>query len=363
MNGIIVVFALFVGLLARSQGSDWHKDVEGKLFPVTGKSVQGLKADEIFKIINRIPAISDPKGFNVKEWFETSMDGKTYSARLYVNFYQYYSFDKGPVQLQTSHPYSISIYVNEPKQLMNEQSILFGQEAIQLKSPVMFSDTFGLDYKNTNGYNVGHGINTEFESNIPIYVLNPGGLSFFRPITQEEYLRFFIGKLGLDIEKDQKQMDANKSDLANNPLMKSSLPEFEIGQSLLKKWIEFLKQKKQYYEKKLSAFTPAEKKAPASCALHLQSAQLIDENGNYVEHLSGHIPYEPAEEGTDAFKVIPLYTFKKDPFDTKFPKTSFQIIVIKEGFRVDEVNEIKSFLSEQFYPLLSYKDLAVLMFK
>src|SRR5687768_5467994 len=136
MRSIILIFISIICLHAKGQRADWQKDVKGKLFPVTGKNVQGLKTAEIFKIINLIPAISQPKGFDVKQWFETNTTGKVYSARLYINFYQYYSFDKGPVQLQNSHPVGIPIYVNEPKQLMNEQSILFGQEALQLKSPV-----------------------------------------------------------------------------------------------------------------------------------------------------------------------------------------------------------------------------------
>ena len=127
-------------------------------------------------------------------------------------------------------------------------------------------------------------------------------------------------------------------------------------------WV-FERKKKQYYEKKLSNFSPTEKLAPASYALHIQSAQIIGEDGNYVEKLNAHLPYEPAEKGTDAFIVKPLYTYNKNPFNSKFPKTAFQLVVVREGFSVDEVHEIKSFLAEHFYPLLDYKEIAGLMFK
>ena len=247
MRLTIIILSLLTYTHVHSQRADWERNEQGKLFPVTGINVPGMKIQEIFKIINRIPALAQPIGFNVKQWYETNTKTKNYTARLHVNFYHYYSFDKGPVQLQSSHPIGMSIYINETKVLMNEQSIILRDETELLKMPVMFSDTFNLVYKMTNGYNVGHGIDTEFDSNIPIYVLNPMGLSFFRPITQEEYLKFFIGKLGLDIEKDKKQLEENITSMAamaNNPLMKTMVPELEVGQNNLKKWIEFLKEKK-----------------------------------------------------------------------------------------------------------------------
>ncbi len=53
----------------------------------------------------------------------------------------------------------------------------------------------------------------------------------------------------------------------------------------------------------------------------------------------------------------------KNPFDAKLPKAAFQLIVIKDPFSEGDKNKIKELLEGQFYPLLSFKEIAALMYK
>lgn len=363
----LLLFAIFLIVVnqAKSQGADWEKDMPGRLIKAPSCKIPGFKIDALFGIINRIPVITQPKGYDVQQLFYASTKGKVYNAHLVIRFPLYYSFGKGPVKIETAHPPIVGLYINDPKQLMNEQSILFPQEAMNLNLPVMFTDTFSITYKNINGENVGSGTNTQFDSRLRFYVLNPRHTRFFKSITQEQYIRFWIGKLSLDIDKDTKQVEEGKSNLAEisgNPTLRTSIPEIQKNLNAFIKWVDFLKGKKKYYEKKLANLSPEEKKLPAYYAMQADGAAMMDKNGNYKENISGHIPYEPAE-GTDALFRTPIYTFINEPFDSKLPKAAFQLIVIVDPYREGEKDEIKEVLDKQFYPLLSFKEIAELMYK
>ena len=93
MRLTIIILSLLTYTHVHSQRADWERNEQGKLFPVTGINVPGMKIQEIFKIINRIPALAQPIGFNVKQWYETNTKTKNYTARLHVNFYHcFFSF-------------------------------------------------------------------------------------------------------------------------------------------------------------------------------------------------------------------------------------------------------------------------------
>lgn len=354
---------------AIAQGAKWEKDVPGKLIKAPPSNIPAFKADALFEIINRIPLIKQPKGFNVEEGFRISTKKKIYTGIAFIQFWRYISYDNGPIKLMSRMdvPPTIVFAINNPKELMNEQSILFEQERLelQLQIPVMFTDTFPITYKNINGAGVGTAITTLYDSRKRLYILNPKHTAFFKPITREQYIRFFIGKLGLDIKKDAKQVEENKAnfaEIAGNPAMSNSLPELQKIQNGLIKWVNFLKSKKQYYEKKLVELSLKEKNAPAYYAMYSDLATIMDRNGKYVENISGHIPYESAEI-TDTLYRTPIHTFINNPFDEKLPKSAFQLIVIKDPYWEEAKNEIKDVLDKEFYPNLSFKDMAELMYK
>lgn len=89
--------------------------------------------------------------------------------------------------------------------------------------------------------------------------------------------------------------------------MSNSLPELQKMQNGLIKWVDFLKNKKQYYEKKLTELSLKEKNAPAYTAVYSDVATIMYKNGKYVENISGRIPYEPATI-TDTFLRKSIHT-------------------------------------------------------
>jgi len=169
----------------------------------------------------------------------------------------------------------------------------------------------------------------------------------------------------LDIEKDSRQIQENNStlkEIAANPALKSSLSELQKTSNALIRWVEFSKKKKIYYERKLATLSKEERKAPAYYVLPKNVAKTMDTQGNYIENISGDIPYEP-EDGQEALAKVPLFTFIKDPFHLKLPNTAFQLIVIEHAFRQNEKDPVKDVLDESFFPLLPFKEMAALMYK
>ncbi len=198
-----------------------------------------------------------------------------------------------------------------------------------------------------------------------MHVLNPRHTRFFKPVTKDQYLRFWIGKLTIDINKDSQQLEESKSNfklMADNTALKSTLPEIEKSINAFIKWISYLKGKKLQFQKRLDGLSTEEKKAPAYYAMYADAPAMIDKNGKYVEDISGHLPYEPAEDNDTLYRT-PIYNFVKNPFDAKLPKAAFQLIVIKDPFSQREKNRIEELLDTEFYPLLSFKDIEALMYK
>ena len=364
MKPLLIIQILFLLSTnpAHGQGSDWEKNVPGKLYPAPGCKIPRFKINDVFRIINEIPMIAKPKGFDVKEWFETSTIGNVYTAKLYLNFYEYYSFDGGPVQLSNSHPTTISIYINDPGQLMNPQSILFPQETKELNLPVMFTDTFTLRPIFIKDSEVLYGISTEFNSRVPLYVLKPKSAVFFKPVTKEQYIRFWIGKLSIDIDKANKQIEENKLNLVKmekNTSVYTSLPEVKKAHEAFVKWTNFLKEQKQHYQRKLGQMTLDDKKAAAHYTMPTEDiAVMMNREGEYLEKISGHIPYEPAETNG-----IPVFTYIKDAFDSGLPKSAIQLMIIEDPYGEGETDELKELLDKQFFPILSFKEIFGLMYK
>ena len=362
---IIFILSILACCQLQAQGADWHSEVKGKLHKADYSHSGGVKIREIFDIINKLTCISQPMGFDVKQWYTTPAAGKVYTGRLYINFYRYYSFDKGPVQLSTSHPKTVVFSYNNPGDLMNEQSIFHQDITSSLNLPVMFTDTFPLQFKDIDGVPVGHGLDTEYDSRVPVFVLNPKNKAYFRPVRMEEYIQFFIGKLSVDISKDVKILDESLLTLAEavkNPILKDVIPELQLQQKVMEKWIAFLKNKKSLYEKKLASMSAEERKAPAAYSIYTDPARTMDPKGQPVETITGHIDYEPAGD-PNAILTKSVFTFANQPFDTKMPKAAIQLLVIFHPNPQGERDEIADLLDEKFFPMLSYKALQALMYK
>ena len=128
-------------------------------------------------------------------------------------------------------------------------------------------------------------------------------------------------------------------------------------------WLDYLIEKKKVYEQKLASLTEEEKKAPAYAATPKEMAVLMVK-GKYVDKVTGDMPDELADV-IDGKNKTPLFHFNPDFFDPKLPKTAFQLIVIRDGFRQawNEKNELMPIVEKDFFPLIDFKALTALMYK
>ena len=363
---ITILYALlsFIFIGTNAQDSKWQKDVKGRLYPA--KLSANDKINSVLDLMNRIPVISQPKGFDVQEWYHVSTKENPYSIHFYVNFYDYYTYQNGQVQRSEAHVPTITISINDPDVLMDDQNFLFHEQTEALHLPVMFTDTFPISYQVVNGYQVGQGVNTQFGRPVKIFVLNPRNIRFFRPVTTEEYLKVFIKKLSGDIDEHTKGLVETQKTIAEfekNEQLKNSLDGLKKTQSGITKWVAFLKSKKEYYEKKLASLSDKERKAPAIYAMYKNPAVMTDRNGNNLDEISGSLPYAPLESTEDTLATAPLFTFNEKSFEPRLPKTAFQLIVISEAFETSSDKEMKHFFDRELYPSLPFKELAALMYK
>lgn len=362
---ILYSFLSFIFVLAaNAQDYKWQKDVKGRLYPA--KPSTNAKINSVFDLVNRIPLIAQPKGFDVQEWYHVSTKENPYPVHLYVNFYDYYSYQNGQVQRSEAHVPTVTISVNDPEVLMDNQHFLFHEQTEALHMPVMFTDTFRISYQLMNGYRVGQGVNTQFGRPVKIFVLNPRNIRFFRPVTTEEYLKVFIRKISGDIDEHTKGLVETKktiTEFEKNELLKNSLDDLKKTESGMIKWVAFLRSKKEYYEKKLASLSDRERKAPAIYAMYKKQAVMMDRNGNNSDEISGSLPYEPLESTEDTLATAPLFTFNEKSFDARLPKNSFQLIVISDAFQTDSDKEMKHFFDRELYPSFPFKELEALMYK
>lgn len=367
----LYIFICTVVLLASSangQSIKWAKEVAGHFWPAQKTNVSGYKIHTIFDLVNQVPAVAHPKGYDIQEWFSISKEETPHTIHLYINFYYYYNYQNGPTKRLDAHPPTMTISINDPKALMDDQHYLFKEETDALHLPVMFTDkdTFPVAPQTINSYPLMQGINTIFNRPTRFYAINPKGIRFFRPVTKEEYVKAFLKNLTKDYDQQSKGIAETKKtieEFEKNEALKNSLNDLKITHQEMIRWVAFLKSKKEYYEKKLASFTAEEKKAPAVYAMYKNAALTHDRYGNSFEKISGSIPYEPLESMEDTLATAALFTFNERAFDPTLPKGSFQLIVISEAHQVDDDRELKLFLDQQLYPFLPLKELAALMYK
>jgi hypothetical protein len=203
----------------------------------------------------------------------------------------------------------------------------------------MYTNTLELDYQLLNGYGVGQAFDSGW--GYRVWVVNPRRIQFFRPVTQSEYVRRWLGKLQYDITELEHGIAEQKNqssafpevDLSSVPdslraqiwntleearkgaeeATRKVAPEMERLLKQNQKTLAFLKSKQQYYQKMYNNLTTAQRKAPAYFVYYQNEAKIVDKEGNTVEKIEGHLQNEPYE-GTDAMPnipIMPLYTFVK----------------------------------------------------
>ena len=352
--------------LANAQEVKWQKDVPGKIYPLRSATAVGVKLAPIFSILERIPIIAHPKGFDVHESFVESTVEVPLMAAAHVNFFNFYTYDNGPVQQSKAHVPTLSVVINNPKVLMDDQNYLFSEETGALGLPQLFTDTFPVTYRMINGYSVGVAVGMQFGRNNRMYVLNPRHVSLFRPVTKEEYLKAFIKNLSTTIDGHKDGLVESKKNIADLEKMKQfkdQLGDLKELNAAMIKWVQFLEGKRDYFQNKLASLLPSEKKAPAVYAMYKDIAVMKDRDHNYLKEISGHIPYEPLEITSDTVSTAALYTFNEKTFDPQLPKNAFQLMVITEAFDMDSNKEMKFVLDKDLYPLIPFKELAALMYK
>ncbi|MFL5742480.1 MAG: hypothetical protein ACJ75B_19810 [Flavisolibacter sp.] len=365
MKRLYLYFSFFlISHCCFAQDITWEKDHPGIFSPPKPVPVKNFNANSIYTIINRIPFITSPKGFDVSENTNLRLEGNHYEGSLLTGFPKYYRYQNGPIQKQGEYCIHI-ISINNPSRLFDAHSKVLQTESDHLHLPDIFTDTFAITYKIMNNYPVGYAINTFANSNGRLFILNPRHRACFIPVTKEEFLKLWIGKLGLDIAEREKGMEDLKESirsLSQNAATKNQTADLEKVQQGSLRWLDFLKEKKKEYERRLSSMSSAEKKEPASYSMPKNVAMMQDRSGNYLEKISGHLPYEP-DEGAEAFEVRPLFRLNPDFFDNRLPATSMQLIVFSDCYSEESKDGLKAVLDEEFYPKIDWKDIAALMYK
>lgn len=395
---------VIISLYSHAQGVDWEKNVPGKFFIVgheckhchSTPKIAAFKTDAVFDVVRQLPIIKQPVGYDLHEQMRATTHNNILQGSVVFKFYSYYSYQKGPVE-QSTEPESFSIIINQQENLVNKKSLIEFHLPSQTKSSdpwanllPMFTDTLELEYKTLNGYEVGEAFDSGWRYRV--WVVNPKRLKFFRHVTQEEYLGYWLGKLQYDIDELENGIAEIKKapeafpevDLSSVPdslrdkitktlaeakkgadeAMKSVQPEMEKGLRQNEKLLAFYKKKQAYYQQMFKTMTPEKRKAPAYFAYYKHDALVVDQNGNTVENIEGNMQNEPYEgrETLSDVPILPIYTFIKEPFSKVIPKTGFQLITVVNSYD-DDKNDLKTFIKNEGILKLNYKALADLMYK
>jgi len=358
---LFAITLLFIGFTSIYAQRDykWEREHPGVREKPRGSVVPGFASNRVFDVFNQIPVINQPKGFDVRQSTSIRLSGNVYKGHLIVGLPRYYRWGQGPL-LKEGEYYMTHIYINDREELRNVYSHLFSEETDKLKMPPIYTDTFAISYQMINGTMVGKARSRVNEN---MYILNPRMRACFIPVTKEQFVKLWIGKLGLDIAKEKKKIQeftGQLNDLKDYPEPLANLKQ-TIKMSEI--WMDFLQEKKRVYEQKLASLTEAEKKAHAYAATPKEMAVLMVK-GKYVDKVTGDMADEMADL-IDGKNKTPLFHFNPDFFDSKLPKTAFQLIVIRDGFRQawNEKSELMPVIEKEFFPNIDFKALAALMYK
>jgi hypothetical protein len=361
---IFVLFFLSLISGVNAQEYTWEKDYPGTFLSSGPSPVKNFKAKEVFDIFNQLPFITRPKGFDVKEVIMITKEesqADVYSGNLIMSIKKYYRYHNGPIEKSEGPGFKIKI--NNRNWLMNTKNQPFGTELDQLHLPPVFTDTFPVRYETINGYMVGTAFNLEFGGS-KMFILNPRRKALFVQLTKEQFLKVWISKLELEIKETSSGLEESRQtvkSMASNLALKSTMEEMEKINRSTAAWIDFLKEKRAAYEKKLQTMTVAEKALPAFYSMPKEVALRQDSHGKYFEKISGHLPYEP-DEGVESFETRPIYIFNPSFYDPNLPKTAFQLMIILYPFDTNSTDELKTTMDENLFSKINYKALAELMY-
>ncbi len=354
----MVFMLLFILEVNAQKDYKWEREHPGIREKPKGNVVPGFATNRLFDVFNQIPIINQPKGYDVRQSASIRLSGNLYKGSLLIGFPLYYRWGTGPLQKQVEY-HMTHIYINDRDELRDQYSHFMSEETDKLHMPAIYTDTFPVAYKEINGYMVGM---ARSRVNQNLYILNPTGRPCFIPVTKEQFVKLWIGKLGLDIAKEKEVLENIKASYAgvkDNPEAVAGLDEGTKMSNLL---IAFYQEKKKVYEQKLASLSSEEKKAPAYAATP-RNPMVLQHKGKLVEKPTGDL-YDELADGIDAIKTTPLYIFNPNFFNPKLPKTAFQLIVIKDDHRQGwKDSELVPLLQKEFFPLIDFKQLGALMSK
>lgn len=364
MRLFLFLFLLHAGMLS-AQDFTWEKDHPGIRFTAVVKDVKGSRGKEILDILNRdFPFLIHPQGFDVYQNVSI-FPGTPCTGYVSVGLPKYYRFQGGAVTRQSGHYTWVSFLFNNRELLMDPHSEIFHEETKRFGFPAMFTDTFGVEEVEVNGFRMGYTVNRFANHMNRQWVLNLRHRPCFLPVTQGEYLSLWIHKLEWDLEKETRALDKDKEELKAmeaRPEMKEALVQIQEYREGTRQWIAFLKRKITYYRERLAHMPEEEKKKPAHYAMPKQTARRYAAGPQVKDSVYGHMSYEP-DEGVEGF-VPPVRIFRYNPdfFDKSLPATSIQLLIITDGYYEEDPDPLKKFLDEKLYPRLDYAAIARLMY-
>lgn len=367
---LLVPLLGLIQLSSNAQEFKWAKDAEGKLYPMNKIPYPGFRSKEVFELFHHIPAISHPKGFDVRESWTAHTKLVPKSAILIFAIHHYFTYKNGPIKKNNNQPPQIEVSINNPEDLVDRHSSIFIDETEALGMPIMYTDTFPTSYQDINGYGARYFINNNYSSNLKSYLLNPMNLRIFKAVTREEYLKVFINHLDIEIKQQTEANAETKKTITSfekNDQLRNSLDDLrQVNESMIK-WVDFLKSKRSYYQKKLISLSQEERKKPATWAMYNNPANTKDKKGNYLETISGSLPYEPMESTEGILASGHLYSFYEKIFDNRLPGTAFQLIIISEPYWQGPLKgiqkEMREFFEENVYPFFPFKEMEAIMGK
>jgi hypothetical protein len=361
MNKSLLIAILLLTVYTKANAQKvykWEKEHPGVLIKPKTKPPAGYNTDGIFTVFNKIPMLHTPKGYDVRQGVSVRLSGKVYKGMLMIGLPMYYSWDNGPVQRQGEY-YQSHIYINDRELLRDEYSHVLSEVTDKLQLPTIYTDTFPIHYKTINGYEVGMALD---RVNKQLYILNPKRRACFLPVTKEQFVKIWLKKLDMDIEKEKTYQVELKEDVSRMKDNAEVLKNLEEGMVLSKLQLDFLLEKKKSYEHKLASFSEAEKKAQAFAASPKKMA-VLQVKGKTVDKVTGDMSFELAD-GIEARETHPLFIFNPDFFDPQLPKTAFQLMIIRDGFRQNwKESQLMPLVEESLFPLIDFKQLASLMNK
>lgn len=100
-----------------AQDFQWERNAPGHLFPAKRSAIPGFKINDVYDVINRLPVLAHPRGFDVQEWYSTSTNGKPYAAHLNINFFRFYKEQDGTMARQDENAPDLIIAINDRTEL------------------------------------------------------------------------------------------------------------------------------------------------------------------------------------------------------------------------------------------------------